>query len=277
MPTPTGPDDDVYKALADPGRRALLDRLRARNGQRLNELCDGMGMARQSVSKHLAVLEAAGLVVAERRGRERLHFLNAAPINDIADRWIGRFDRRRATALADLTTALEADPMSDHAFVYATYIRTTPERLWAALTTPAFTMRYWGVALHSDWQPGSPLHWQSGPVGRVEDLGQTVLEAEPFHRLAYTWHTYQPEHAAFFGWSDELLAELVTEPISKVSFDLAAAGETVKLTVTHDGFDRESEMLKAVSGRTPPSGGWPQLLANLKTLLETGDVMASSG
>src|SRR5918999_3733109 len=88
--------DDVFKALADPSRRLLLDSLNARNGQNLQELCAGLSMARQSVSKHLAVLEAANLVGTRRRGREKLHFLNAEPINAIADRWMTRYDRARA-------------------------------------------------------------------------------------------------------------------------------------------------------------------------------------
>src|SRR3954464_10824399 len=101
------PMDAVFKALADPSRRQLLDRLNARNGQSLRELCDGLNMARQSVTKHLAVLEAAGVVTTTRRGREKLHFLNAAPINDIAERWMDRYERARAEALADLKRGLE--------------------------------------------------------------------------------------------------------------------------------------------------------------------------
>src|ERR1700742_3401879 len=112
--------DAVFKALADPTRRALLDRLRDRNGQTLGELCAGLDMARQSVSKHLAVLEAAGVVTTEWRGREKVHPLDAAPINAVADRWLSRYDRDRAEALADLKTALEA-PMNE--FVHTTYIR----------------------------------------------------------------------------------------------------------------------------------------------------------
>src|SRR6201996_531991 len=93
--------DDAFKALGDPSRRLLLDRLNERNGQTLRELCDGLDMARQSVSKHLAVLEAANLVTTVRRGREKLHYLNAAPINAIAERWMTQYDRARAAALAD--------------------------------------------------------------------------------------------------------------------------------------------------------------------------------
>src|SRR5438270_7186063 len=136
--------DDVFRALADPSRRALLDSLNARNGQTLRELCEGLAMARQSVSKHLAVLEAAGLVTTVRRGREKLHYLNAAPINEISDRWINRYHQRRVHALADLKRALEDTEMPSPEFVYTTYIKTSPERLWQALTDPAFTRQYWG-------------------------------------------------------------------------------------------------------------------------------------
>lgn len=90
--------DEVFKALADVSRRRLLDRLNERNGQTLRELCAGLGQTRQSVSKHLAVLEAASLVSTIRQGREKLHFLNAEPINAIADRWMTRYGRPRAVA-----------------------------------------------------------------------------------------------------------------------------------------------------------------------------------
>jgi uncharacterized protein YndB with AHSA1/START domain/DNA-binding transcriptional ArsR family regulator len=268
--------DAVFKALADPSRRQLLDRLNERNGQTLRELCDGLDMARQSVTKHLAVLEAAGVVTTTRRGREKLHFLNAAPINDIAERWINRYDRERARALADLKRALEDPAMERTRFVYSTYIKTTPERLWQALTDPAFTKRYWGAGLHSDWQVGSPVLWQEGPDEEPRDRGAVVLEAEPHRCLAYTWPAPQAHHAELFGWSRERLAELQREPRSHVRFDLEQAGEAVRLTVTHEGFAPGSPLLDAVSGRTEQTGGWPELLANLKTLLETDDTIEST-
>ncbi len=99
--------DAVFKALADPTRRQLLDRLRARNGQTLSALCDEMDMTRQAVSKHLAGLEEANLVVTLRRGREKEHYLNPTPIFEIADRWIDKFERGRLRALADLKRELE--------------------------------------------------------------------------------------------------------------------------------------------------------------------------
>src|SRR6202046_4890165 len=117
--------DDVFKALGDPSRRLLLDSLNERNGQTLRELCAGLDMARQSVSKHLDVLEAANLVTTVRRGREKHHYLNAAPINEIAERWITRYDQDRVGALADLKRALEETPVDKPSFVYTTYIKTT--------------------------------------------------------------------------------------------------------------------------------------------------------
>jgi uncharacterized protein YndB with AHSA1/START domain/DNA-binding transcriptional ArsR family regulator len=264
--------DEVFRALADPSRRRLLDRLNERNGQTLRELCAGLDMARQSVSKHLAVLEQANLVTTVWRGREKLHHLNAEPINAIAQRWIHRYDQVHVQALANLKTALEAEPMGDPVFVYTTFIATTPERLWRALTEPEFTRQYWGgLEVVSDWQVGSPILARFGPDAEPVDQGMVVLEAEPHRRLAYSWHKYQPAHAELFGWSEEKLAELMAEPRTRVAFDIEEAGSVVKLTVTHDGFAGETEMYKAVSGQLAESGGgWLHLVASIKTLLETG-------
>ena len=101
--------DAVFKALADPVRRELLDSLREQGGLTLGELCQGREMTRQAVTKHLAVLEGAGLVVTERRGREKLHYLNAVPIHEIAERWIGQYERGRLEALAELKRSLEGE------------------------------------------------------------------------------------------------------------------------------------------------------------------------
>jgi uncharacterized protein YndB with AHSA1/START domain/DNA-binding transcriptional ArsR family regulator len=255
--------DDVFRALADPGRRKLLDSLRARRGQNLRELCAELDMARQSVSKHLAILEAAGLVTTVRHGREKLHYLNAAPINDIAERWMSNYDRGRAEALADLKRALEEPPMSTPTFVYTTYIRTTPEQLWKGLTDPAFTKRYWNTAFDTDWKRGSPMVWHNHGV-RIEDPEQVVLEADPYTRLSYTWHSFTPELTAAQGFSAEQHAALAAEPRSKVTFEIEDQQPMVKLTVIHETADPDSYVLSLVSG------GWPQVLAALKTLLETG-------
>jgi DNA-binding transcriptional ArsR family regulator/uncharacterized protein YndB with AHSA1/START domain len=279
--------DAVFRALSDPGRRRLLDRLNERNGLTLTELCADMGMTRQSVSKHLDVLETAGLVTPLRRGREKLHYLNAAPINDIADRWIHTYDRTRAEALSDLKTALEATPMStttstettkDTTFVYTTYIHATPEKVWQGLTDPAFTARYWrhpsagGVELRTDWKKGSTYDVTYQESGlRVSDPDQVILESDPFRRLAYTWHTFTPDWAAAHGIDDALRAEWAAEPRSKVAFDIEDAGRgVVKLTVVHDGFEPGSAVLQGVSG------GWPAVVSALKTLLETGSALPTS-
>lgn len=261
--------DEVFKALADASRRRLLDSLNVRNGQSLRELCAGLEMARQSVSKHLAVLEEANLVSTVWRGREKLHYLNAEPINAIAERWIGQYDRERVHALADLKTALERTPMGTPEFVYTSYINTTPERLWQALTDPAFTRRYWGTTFESDWKVGSTMVWEQDGV-RIADPEQVVLESDPFRRLAYTWHTFTPEFATTYGLSDDYLAAVTSQRRSKVTFDIEPLGQLVKLTVVHDDFDPGSPVLESVSG------GWPQLLSSLKTLLETGETLPAS-
>src|SRR3954452_23526264 len=211
--------DDVFRALADPSRRLLLDSLNARNGQTLRELCAGLAMTRQSVSKHLAVLEAANLVTTVRRGREKLHYLNAAPINEIGERWITRYERERVYALADLKHALEDNPMDKPSFVYTTYIRTTPERLWEALTDSAFTERYWGATFDTDWQVGSEMTWHQFGV-TIADREQVVLESEPYRRLSYTWHKFTPELAAAIDVDEERQAHIAAEQRSKVTFEI---------------------------------------------------------
>ncbi len=269
--------DAAFRALGDPARRRLLDRLNERNGLTLNELCAGMGMTRQAVTKHLDVLEAAGLVTTMRRGREKLHYLNAAPINDIAERWIHHYDRARAEALSDLKTALEATPMEQNTFVYSTYIRATPERVWRGLTDPAFTTRYWrhpkagGISMSTDWAKDSTYDLTYDETGLVvRDPEQVVLESDPFRRLAYTWHTFSPEWAALHGFDEETAASWRAEPRSRVAFDIEETSPgIVKLTVVHDGFAAGSEVLNGVSQ------GWPAVLASLKTLLETGSPLPS--
>jgi uncharacterized protein YndB with AHSA1/START domain/DNA-binding transcriptional ArsR family regulator len=261
--------DEVFKALADPSRRLLLDNLNERNGQTLRELCSGLEMARQSVSKHLAVLEAANLVTSLRRGREKLHYLNPAPINEIAERWITRYDRARVDALADLKQALEETHMDKPSFVYTTYIRTTPERLWQALTDPAFTRRYWGATFDSDWKAGSTMTWDQFGV-TIADPEQVVLESEPYRRLSYSWHSFTPELADSLKLTEEARSHIAAEARSKVAFDLEPLGDLVKLTVVHDGFEPGSVVASMVSR------GWPIVLSNLKTFVETGEPLPTN-
>src|SRR3984957_8797318 len=256
--------DEVFRALADPSRRLLLDSLNERNGQTLRELCSRLDMARQSVSKHLDVLEAANLVTTVRRGREKYHYLNAAPINEIAERWITRYEQPRVQALADLKRALEDTPMEKPSFVYTTYIQTTPERLWQALTEPAFTGRYWEMTLDSAWEAGATIVWHTRGL-TIVDPEQVVLESEPYRRLSYTWHTLTNEWSESLNLTDDARNRLAAEPRSKVTFEIEPLGEQVKLTVIHDDLEPGGVMGSLISG------GWPRVLANLKTLLETGD------
>ncbi|NDZ83327.1 metalloregulator ArsR/SmtB family transcription factor [Streptomyces sp. SID10853] len=265
--------DEAFRALADPNRRRLLDRLNARNGQSLRELSEGLGMSRQAVSKHLAVLAGAQLVTAVRRGRQKLHYLNPVPIQEIADRWIGRYERGRLKALSELKRSLEGPAMDKPEFVYVIYIRTTPEKLYRALTDWEFVKHYmdgWGP--RSDWAPGSVVEWKMGPDGDFEDLGQRVLEAEPGKRLSYTWHTLQSMHRELFDEISDERFEAARQERSKVTFDIEPAptpSAGVKLAITHDGFDsQDSKMLEGVSG------GWVVILSELKTLLEGGGAAA---
>jgi len=262
--------DDVFRALADPTRRRLLDNLNGRSGLTLRELCTDTGMARQSVSKHLTVLEAAQLITTVRRGREKLHYLNPAPIHAISERWINQYDRHRVLALADLKRALEDHPVDSPSFVYTTYIKTTPQRLWQALTEPAFTERYWGLTLESHWTPDSTITLHQWGL-TIADPEQRILEAEPYERLSYTWHTFTPEwrEAAHerVGFPEEFLERIAAEPRSKVTFEIVDFGDLVKLTVIHDDFPPDSGVLPTISQ------GWPHILANLKTMLETGETL----
>jgi len=255
--------DEVFRALADPNRRLLLDSLNARNGQTLRDLCSGLSMARQSVSKHLAVLEDANLITTVWRGREKLHYLNAEPINAIADRWINQYDRARVQTLADLKTALETQPMSSSPdFVYTTYIRTTPERLWQAITDPAFSNRYMGHAIVSDFEKGSSYVWADCSGLEIKDPEQVILESEPYRRLAFTFHTFVPELASL-GLDEQTIARAAKERRSKVTFEIEPADDgQVKLTVIHDEFPSESTVRELISG------GWPWKLSNLKSGLE---------
>ncbi|HEX2356906.1 MAG TPA: SRPBCC family protein, partial [Micromonosporaceae bacterium] len=133
---------------------------------------------------------------------------------------------------------------------------------------PAFTRRYWGVAFASDWKPGSSMTWQDGDV-EINDPAQVVLEAEPYRRLAYTWHTFTAEWADAHGFDDVLLGKLAGERRSKVTFDIEPVGARVKLTVVHGDFDPGSDVAEMIGE------GWPQLLSSLKTLLETGEPLAA--
>ncbi|MFL6140620.1 MAG: ArsR/SmtB family transcription factor [Labedaea sp.] len=249
--------DLVFKALADPTRRLLLDRLREHNGQTLRELCERLDMARQSATQHLDVLGQANLVTVVRRGRERLHYLNPAPIHEIEQRWISGFDKPRLRAMNVIKTQAEEYAMTDETrsvptYVYVTYIRASAEQAWQALTEADLTARYWGHANVSDWQPGSTWEHRRIDGSGVVDVVGRVIEADPPTRLVVTFEDAADREAA--GTS------------SVVTFLVEPHHDIVRLTVTHESL-ADQAALNAVSH------GWPAVLANLKSLLETGEVL----
>src|SRR3954470_10522280 len=146
--------DDVFRALADPTRRSLLDELYREDGQTLKALEGRLPMSRIGVMKHLKVLEDAGLVATKKRGREKLHFLNAVPIRLVHDRWVSKYAEPWAAGLTGLKRDLEKEHTMEK--VFEIYIKTTPERLWEAITDGDMRAKYnFGVGVESDWSSGS--------------------------------------------------------------------------------------------------------------------------
>jgi uncharacterized protein YndB with AHSA1/START domain/DNA-binding transcriptional ArsR family regulator len=245
--------DDVFKALADPTRRSLLDKLFKRDGQTLGALERRLPMTRFGVMKHLQILEDAGLVVTKRRGREKLHFLNTVPIRLIHDRWVSKYAERWAAALSDLKRDLEEKTMEK---VFEIYIKTTPERVWAAITNPELRSKYsFGVGVHSDWTPGSSYKGTT-PMAPTPIVEGKNLEVDPPRRLVQSYHAL---------WSDEVKAE----GTSRVTWEIEQIRDSCRLTVTHDQLsdDANAELY----------GGWPMILSGLKTLLETGQTLTTPG
>ena len=243
--------DDVFRALADPTRRALLDALTERDGQTLVSLSADHGMTRVGVAKHLHVLEDAGLVVTKRRGREKLHFLNAVPIRLIHDRWVSKYTEPWAVGLTGLKRELE-QPMEK---VFEIYIRTTPERLWEAITDPEMRARYsFGVETRSDWTNGSG--YTAAVPGVIDIAAGENLEVDPPRRLVQSFNAL---------WSDEVKAA----GTSRVTWDIEQVEDSCQLTVTHD---------QLPEGANPELyGGWPMILSGLKTLVETGEELTTPG
>jgi uncharacterized protein YndB with AHSA1/START domain len=249
----------VFKALADPTRRSLLDELFREDGQSLSTLEGRFEMSRFGVMKHLKQLEEAGLVVTRRRGREKLHFLNPIPIRLVHDRWVSKYAEPWAEALSDLKTRLER-PMEQEATmekVFEIYIKTTPERLWEAITDGEIRAKYnFGASVVSDFTPGSTYTMGAMDGAVVLGEGENV-EVDPPRRLV--------QHARFL-WSDEVKAE----GTSRITWDIEPIGDdSCRLTVTHD------QMREGANDEI--YGGWPMILSGLKTWLETGQQLTTPG
>src|SRR5712691_10010245 len=207
--------DAVFRALADPTRRSLLDELFKQDGQTLSALERRLPMTRFGVMKHLRLLEEAGLVVTKRRGREKLHFLNAVPIRLVHDRWVSKYAEPWAVALSGLKSTLE-NPMEK---VFEIYIKTTPEWLWEAITDSDIRSKYqFGVNILSDWTPGSRFELKAGDFALGEGAS---LEIDPPRRLVQSMVAL---------WSDDVKSE----GTSRVTWEIEPIGDSCRLTVTHD-------------------------------------------
>ena len=248
-----GPDD-VFKALADPTRRHLLDRLHEHNGLTLTELCDRLVMTRQSATQHLDILEGANLIATVKRGREKLHYLNPVPLHEMQERWIDKFEGPRLRALSSLRRRAEEEMNYKPTFVYVTYIESTPEKVWHALTDADLTAEYWGHSNVSDWKNGSRWEHQRTDGSRTADVVGTVLESSVPNRLVTTWAVPGEEQ---------------TREASRVTFDLEAFGEIVRLTVTHENLHDDAD-------RAAAAAGWAAVLSNLKSFIETGHALPNA-
>ena len=242
----------MFRALADPTRRALLDELFARDGQTLVSLTARHDMTRIAVAKHLKILEDAGLIVSRRRGREKLHYLNPVPIRLVHDRWVSKYTEPWAAGLADLKHELE-DQMEK---VFEIYIRTTPERLWQAITDPVIRTKYqFGASIESDWTAGSPYRLSHPGAERPLMEGENLVVERPV-RLVQTMRALWGPDAEQAG-------------TSRVTWEIEPVGDSCRLTVVHD--------------QLPPDapahvyGGWPMILSGLKTWLETGETLTTPG
>jgi uncharacterized protein YndB with AHSA1/START domain/biotin operon repressor len=244
--------DEVFRALADPTRRGLLDELYREDGQSLTALEARLPISRFGVMKHLKLLEEAGLVVTRRRGREKLHFLNPVPIRLIHDRWVSKYAEPWVTTLTDLKTRLENTVEK----VYEIYIRTTPAKLWEAITDPAIRSKYtFGARIIGDWTVGSCYQMldprSDTPMGEGE-----ILEVDPPHRLVQSMLAL---------WDEDVRSE----GTSRIIWQIEPVGDSCRLSVTHDQLrDGANDQL---------FGGWPMILSGLKTWLETGQLLTTPG
>ena len=244
--------DIVFRALADPTRRDLLDALFRDDGQTLLALTAGRGMSRIAVAKHLTILEEAGLVVSRRHGREKHHFLNPVPIRIVHDRWVNKYTEQWSAGLVGLKHELENSMEK----VFEIFIRTTPERLWMAITDPATRSRFqFGATVESDWAPDSPyrVSHPNAPGPLVDGIN---IEVDPPRRLVQSFHAHWSDHADASG-------------TSRVTWEIEPVADSCRLTVIHDELPADAA--------PDLYGGWPMILSGLKTWLETGTELTTPG
>jgi uncharacterized protein YndB with AHSA1/START domain/DNA-binding transcriptional ArsR family regulator len=244
--------DLILKALGDKTRRALLDKLRVRDGQTLTELESDLAMQRFGVMKHLKILEEAGLVLTHKAGRFKYHYLNAAPLQSVMDRWIEPLTRAPATrALLNLKTNLEGDvamavPNDKPDFMLEIFIAASPTKVWEALTSTEISKQYYiaGAAFHGVVKAGQAYEYRT-PDGKVMLSGEIVSARKP-HRLEMT---FLP------AWSGK------RAKLSRNVYELKKVGAHCKLTIMHFEIPKENAGVRE---------GWAHIASGLKTLLETG-------
>jgi uncharacterized protein YndB with AHSA1/START domain/DNA-binding transcriptional ArsR family regulator len=245
----------AFRALADPSRRLLLDRLFERDGQSLGELTAHLpDMTRFGVMRHLDVLETAGLISTRKVGREKRHYLNPVPIRRIHDRWISKYAAPVVGTMSAIKTHLEAPPMAvlpdEIEHVYSIYINAEPDRVWRAITDGDETVQYYyGTRVSSDWQVGSRIRYDNAD-GTVAADGE-VIECDPPRRLEMTF---------LARWDPEVEAE---GPIRHV-WELEEADGATKLTVTSKGLKRGSKNAESFGS------GIVYIVSGLKTFVEGG-------
>ena len=247
--------DAIFKALNDASRRALLDRLRQKDGQSLQELEDGMDMTRFGVMKHLRVLEDAHLIVTRKQGRFKLHYLNALPLQEVIDRWIEPLlAKPQARQLIDLKAKLEGTaPMSDKPdFMMQTFIRTSQDALWDALTNPDTMAAYhfMASAVDGDGSEGGTVTYRTPEGGTM--LETKILQLDPKSRIETTFEPH------FFGPG---------APASRCVYLIEAQGPMCKLTIEHYALPE---------GQEGVAEGWARLASSLKSYLETGEPLKAA-
>lgn len=248
-------EPDIFKALADPSRRTLLDLLHASDGRTLGELCAPLDMSRFGVMKHLNILEEAGLISTRKIGREKLHYLNAVPIRQIYDRWVSKYAEPWATGLTSLQNELEraANMENKPRNVNRIAIKAQPEQVWKAITDPVQTSKFWfNCSIRSDWMLNSPFElWDQEGGKKAEGI---ILEIDPPRKLV-------------LGWRFLAIPNALNDAPSRITWEIAAHAELQGVTIVtavHDEF-QEAAATAAIL-----ENGLPIVLSGMKTWLETG-------